>query len=166
MLEATEAATKRHNWKIPSWVHFFFVRLPGVKNAVLLKMNCGTFLRYFSETLYISFNDNITMTASKLLLSYEKRMYSRVFSQSFKLSIQTNWEHWAYLAFNGVYTAVWIRFTFLFNSITFHSSHIFKMTQHKMCYLHTVSLTIWYQLFLQLWLVHTLFLPFHVINVQ
>ena len=59
---------------------------------------------------------------------------------------------------------VWIIFTFLSNSITFHSFQIFQISQRKICYLHTVHLTIWYQLFLQLWLVHTLFLPFHVIN--
>ena len=44
MLEAADAATKRHPEK---YLHEFilFVRLPGVKNAVLLKMNSflGTF---------------------------------------------------------------------------------------------------------------------------
>ena len=61
---------------------------------------------------------------------------------------------------------VWIRFTFLTQFYyIFHSFHIFKISKHNV-YLHTVRLTIWYQLFLQLWLVHTLFFPFHVINMQ
>ena len=61
---------------------------------------------------------------------------------------------------------VWIRFTFLIQFYyIFHSFHIFKISKHNV-YLHTVRLTIWYQLFLQLWLVHTLFFPFHVINMQ
>ena len=58
---------------------FFFVRLPGVKNAVLLKMNCGTFLRYFSETLYISFNDNITMTVPNCFCHVKKDVFLSIF---------------------------------------------------------------------------------------
>ena len=63
----------------------FFVRLHGVKNAALIKMNSfvDTFQRLCVYVLMINwrsekqlFSRTPSMTASELLMSYEKRIYS------------------------------------------------------------------------------------------